>query len=531
MTRTNTSNFKFQRRAVAAIVMAHMAFVPAMAFAQQAPVAPQPAPAPQGPVLQLSMKQAEQMAFESNLGLKGDRLGPDIASENLAAARSAFIPAVFSGLSRGANTRATTSAIEGSSSSITTKSLGANTGVTQLLPWYGSSYSVSYSAGRTESTFEFEKFNPTLSSRLSVQFSQPLLEGFKTDSARNNVKTMERSRQIADVQLEQSMVLTRVQVQQAYLSLVGAIEGLKVAQQNLELARESLRNNKSRVEVGTMAPIIIIQAEAEVASNEEGVILGEGQVATAEDALRALILDPARPDYWQVRIEPTDPIQQQAVEVNVDAAIANALANRTDLIVAKRNLEISDLGIRLLQNQVKPSVDLIANYSATGNGGTQKSFSNEFPPVLQSSVERGLLPTLGDVFRNTNPVWSVGVNAQYPIGKSGNEAALARSRLQKQRDEIALRETEQQIATTVRDAARQVTTGAKRVQVTQVARDAAQKQLDAEQKKFDLSLSTTFELQSRQRDLANAKTRELQAIIAYSRALIIFEAVQKAPVR
>ncbi|HUR22152.1 MAG TPA: TolC family protein [Vicinamibacterales bacterium] len=520
-----------QRRAVTAIVMAHMAFVPAMAFAQQAPVTPQATPVPPGPVLQLSMKQAEQMAFEANLGLKGDRINPDIAAENLAAARGQFIPIVQSGFSRGAVTRATTSAFEGSSSSLTTKSLTAFGRVSQNLPWYGSSFQVQYGGGRTESTDQFAKFNPTLNSSLSINFQQPLLEGFKTDSNRTQVQTAERGRQIADVQLEQSMVLTRVQVQNAYLNLTGAIESLKVAQQNLELARVSLRNNKSRVEVGTMAPIGIIQAEAEVASNEEGVVLGEGQVATAEDALRALIFDPARPDYWQVRIEPTDQIQSQPIEVNVEAAIAAALANRTDLIIAKRQIEVQDLGIRLLQNQIKPTVDLVANYSASGTGGTQNQFTNDFPPVLKSSLERGLATTLADVFKNSQPTWSVGLSGSYPIGKSPTEAALARNRLEKQRAEVQLREDELQVATTVRDAGRQVTTGAKRVQVTQLAREAAQKQLDAEQKKFDLGLSGIFELQSRQRDLANLKTRELQAIIAYNRALIIFEAIQKAPVR
>ena len=528
---TNTSNYTSQRRVVAAIVAAQLTFVPALTFAQQTPPVPQSATAPQGPVLPLSMKQAEQMALEANLGIKADRLGPDIASENLAAARSAFIPIVQSGFSRGAITRATTSAFEGASSSLTTKSLNGNAQVSQLLPWYGSFYSVRYSAGRSESTEQFSRLNPSLTSSLSISFTQPLLEGFKTDSARNAVRINERNRAIADIQLEQQMVVMRYRVQNQYLSLISAIEGLKVAQQNLELARESLRNNKSRVEVGTMAPIGIIEAEAEVASNEEGVILGEASVATAEDALRALIFDPSRPDYWQMRLQPTDTVQVQAIEINVDAAIANALANRSDLIIAKRQIENADLGIKLLENQVKPSVDLQANYSASGNGGTQNSYTNDFPPVLQSSVERGLMPTLGDVFRNTNPTWSVGVNAIYPIGKSGSEAQLARTRLEKQRTEIQLRDAELQIATDVRDAARQVSTGVKRVQVTQLARESAEKQLAAEQRKFDLSLSTTFQLQQRQRDLANARTRELQAIIAYSRALIIFEAIQKAPVR
>lgn len=528
---TNTSNYTSQRRVVAAIVAAQLTLLPALTFAQQTPPVPPTTTAPQGPALPLSMKQAEQMALEANLGLKADRLGPDIASENLAAARAAFIPAVSSSFTQSSVTRATTSVFEGASSSLTTKNLGGSAGVSQLLPWYGSSYRVSYSAGRQESTDEFSRLNPSLSSRLFVEFSQPLLEGFKIDGNRNNVRTAERSRAIADIQLEQQMVLTRVRVQNAYLSLISAIESLKVAQSNLELSRESLRNNKSRVEVGTMAPIGIIEAEAEVASNEEGVIISEASVATAEDALRALIFDPSRPDYWQVSIQPTDSIQVQAIEVNVDAAIANALANRSDLIIAKRQLEISDLNIELLQNQVKPSLDLVANYSASGNGGTQNTYSNDFPPILQSSQNRGLMPTLGDTFRNTNPQWTVGLAATYPIGKSSTEAALAQRRLEKQQREIVLRDAELQIATDVRDAARQVSTGAKRVQVTQVARESAEKQLAAEQRRFDLSLSTTFQLQLRQRDLARAKIGELRAMIEYSRALITFEAIQKAPVR
>ncbi|MEO6223549.1 MAG: TolC family protein [Vicinamibacterales bacterium] len=528
---TSNANTRFQRRVVTAIVIGHLACVPAMAFAQQTSAAPQTPAAPQGPVLQLSMEQAEAMALESNLGLKADRLGPDIAAENLAAARSVFVPALSSFFSRSGTTRASTNVFEGTATSVTNKAMSVSTTVSQLLPWYGGLVSVRWNAGRNASTEEFSRFNPTLNSGINLSFIQPLLEGFKIDSARASVRTAERNRQIADVQLEQSMVVTRVQVRTAYLNLIGAIESLKVAQQNLELSRESLRNNKSRVQVGTMAPIGIIQAEAEVASNEEGVILGEVSVSTAEDALRALIFDPARPDYWQVGIQPTDSIQLQATEVNVDAAIANALANRTDLIVARRLIENTDLNIELLRNQVKPGVDLQLNYAASGTGGTQNNYSNQFPPVLLTSSERGFGSVLGDAFRNTNPQWTVGVAVGYPIGKSSAEAALATRRLEKQRAEIELHDAELQVTTTVRDVARQVTTGAKRVQVTQIARESAQKQLDAEQKRFDLSLSTTFELQSRQRDLANAKTRELRAIIDYRRALIIFEAVQRAPVR
>ncbi len=506
-------------------VIGHLGLMPGAAAAQGAG-----APA-QGPVLTLSMSEAEAMALESNLGLRGDRLGPAIASENLAGARAAFIPSLTSSFSRSSTERASASVFEGTSSSVTNKNITARAGVGQQLPWFGSSFQVSWNAGRSESTEAFSRFNPTLNSGLQLSFTQPLFQGFKIDGARAQLRTAERNRNIADIQLEERMVSTRVQVQFAYLNLIGAIEQLKVSEQNLDLARESLRNNQARVEVGTMAPIDVIEAEAEVASNEEAAIVAESAVDTAEDALRALIFEPTRPDYWQVRIEPTDTIQMQAIDVDVDAAIASALANRTDLIVARRQLENTDLNIELLRNQTHPSVDLQLNYSASGTGGTQNSYSSAFPPVLLSSVERGFSSVLADAFRNTNPAWTVGMSVGYPLGKSSTEASLAARRLEKERAEIALRNGELQVATAVRDAGRQVSTNSKRVQVTQVAKERAQRQLDAEQKRFELGLSTTFQLQSRQRDLATARIRELRAVIDYSRSLISFEAIQKAPVR
>jgi outer membrane protein TolC len=520
----NHSCFCVLRRGVVAVaVFGHLGLLAVPAAAQQTA-------APPGPVLPLSMSQAEAMALESNLGLRADRLAPDIASENLAAARSAFIPAIQSNFSRTSSERASTSVFEGSSSSVTNTTLSARGTISQQLPWYGSNVSLTWNAGRNETSEAFARFNPSLNSGLSIAFTQPLLEGFKIDGARAGLQIAQRNRSIADVQLDQQIVTTRIQVQFAYLNLIGAVEQLKVTEQNLQLSKDSLRNNQARVEVGTMAPIQVIEAEAEVATNEEAVIVAESSVATAQDALRALIFDPARPDYWEVNITPTDTPQLQAVTVDLDAAIANALANRTDLIVARRQLENTDLNIELLHNQTKPSVDLQLNYSASGTGGTQNSYSNGFPPVLLSSVERGFSSVLGDAFKNNNPAWTVGVGVTYPLGKSSTEANLAGRRLEKQRTQIDIGEAELRVTTAVRDAARQVSTNFKRVEVTQVARERALRQLDAEQRRFDLGLSEMFTLQQRQRDLANARLRELRAIIDYSRSLIVFEGVQKAPV-
>lgn len=506
-------------------VLAHFSLVGVTAVQAQQP------PAPTGPVVQLTMAQAEAMALEANLQLKADRLDPAVAAENLAAARAAFNPTLGSSFSRGSSQSPSGSVFEGGGT-VTSTSLSMSTQVTQQLPWFGSNYRLSWNAGRNETSQLGASFNPRLSAGLQFNFTQPLLAGFRVDGQRLQVQTQERNRSIADVQLDERIVTTRVQAQLAYLSLVSAIRQREVAQQNLDLARQQLKDNQARVEVGTMAPIDIIEAEAEVASREEGVIRADSAIATAEDSLRALILEPSRADYWQVRFEPMDTITLQEREINIDAAIETAMRERTDLIVARSQMEITDLSMRVTRNSTLPTANLTLNYSASGTGGTQNFYDNTtFPPVLDRTVARGFGAVVGDSFKNNLPTWSVGLTVSYPVGKSGNEANLARQRIQRQQQDTNLRALELRVVTSVRTVGRELETNFKRVQVTQLARQRAERQLEAEEKKFAVGLSSTFQLQSRQRDLATARINELNATIDYNRSLIQFDAIQKAPVR
>jgi len=508
-------------------VIGHLGLAPNVALAQTAPAAP----APQGPVLPLTMSQAESMALESNPQLRSDRLSPAMAEENLAAARSAFNPSVSAAFSRSSSQSTSSTAFEGGSTIISSGLTGSTT-VRQLLPWYGGGYELTWDAGRRETSQAFASFNPRLTAGLTLSFSQPLLQGFKIDSARAQVDTALQNRAIADIQLDERTISTRASAQNAYLDLVGAIARRGVAAQNLDLANRQLKDNQSRVEVGTMAPINIIEAEAEVANREEAVILAEASIASAEDRLRAIIFEPGRPDYWTIRIEPTDQPSLQPRSINLEDSIKNALENRTDISVQRRLVTISEISLKVTKNDTLPTVDLNARYSASGAGGTQFEYDNSVPerPLL-STTERGFGSVFGDAFRNNLPAWSLGVSVAYPIGKSSVEASLARQRIQLQQQQMDLDNLVLQITNSVRTAARDVDTNFKRVQVTQVAVQRAARQLDAEERRFAVGLSETFTLQQRQRDLASARINELQAIIDYNRSLITFDAIQKAPVR
>jgi outer membrane protein TolC len=133
------------------------------------------------------------------------------------------------------------------------------------------------------------------------------------------------------------------------------------------------------------------------------------------------------------------------------------------------------------------------------------------------------------VFGFQFPSWTVGVTFGYPIGRSAAEAGLARSRLQTQQGRTALQNQELQVTTAVREAGRQVNTNLKRVQATQVARQLAEQRLAAEQKKFNVGMSTTFIVFQAQRELTNARNNELRAIIDYNRSIVDFEAIQEIP--
>ena len=488
--------------------------------------APQGATTPQAQSLPLTMREAVAMALDANLDLKAGRLNPDVAAHSVAIAKSAFLPQVQSTLRKNSQVSQPSDFTQGRSD-ISTGGVSVSAGVSQNVAFYGGSYSVNWLGSRGTQSGGFPSFNPNIYSSLDLAYSQPLLRGMKIDSTRVGVTNAEQRRVITDLQLEQQVVSMEASVRLAYLGLVGAIEGRKVAEQNLDIAETSLRQSKARVQVGQAPQIEIIQFEAQAATARERMIATEAEIARAEDNLRTLILDPARADYWTVRLLPSDQILLEERPVDVDAAVKNALANRLDLKAEQRSLDITNLSLDLSKNSTMPSVDLNVAYSTEGRAGTIYDYASGFPPVVSSATTRTFRGALGDVFGAAYPAWSVGVTVGYPIGRTAEKASYAQGEVAKRQQELGLKQLELEIVREVRDAARQVQNSFQRVQAARVALDATQQQLEAEERRSSVGLSTPLELQIRQRDLANSRINELNARIAYNQALIIFERVQK----
>jgi outer membrane protein len=532
------------RTPAAAVVLALTVFAsgrPVFASEQQTgqppvqpPVAAPAQTAPTGPVLQLTADEAVKLALENNMGLQTERLSPQIQTHALERAEAAYAPVSFVNFRRSANTAPPTDFLSVGVATTTTGTLVTDGGLQQLMRWGGGSYSVSMTGSRQTTDALRAVFSPQLNSAMSAAYTQPLLRNFSIDFNRAAVLQNRNQLTISDLQLQARVTQTARTVRDAYYSMVGAMGSLDVARSSLELANESLRQNKRRVEVGVMASIDIIEAEAEVARVQESVLLAEASVRRLEDILRQLVLNPSQPDFWSVNLRPTDRPVVTAQPISVEAAIDNALKSRTDLAVMRKQLENTDIDIKFSKNQTLPAIDLQARYGLTGIGGTQNQWAGGLDgeiPFIESTSQRSFSDVLRDVFGNEFRNWSVAVSVSYPIGTSTAESSLAQSRLQRQQGQIALRELEVSVVGQVRDAARQVSNSLQRVEATRNAVKFAQIRYDAEQKRVTAGLGSTFQLLNAQQALTNARQQENSAMIDYNRALITFEAIQTAPIR
>ncbi|MBM3777863.1 MAG: TolC family protein [Acidimicrobiia bacterium] len=491
---------------------------------------PAHAQAPAPDVRRLTVDDAVRLALKHNLGLQVARIGPQIQDLAIAQYFAAWNPALTSTLTTASTDTPTSSFLSGAIGDKTTeRRVGGNVGVRQALRWGGGSYSIGWDNARATTTNLFSNYSPILNSSLSLSFVQPLTRNFSIDSIRQQIEVGRRNRDISDLSLDASIVNTTRSVRHAYWELVYAIEALAVQRQSLDLARESLRNTRSRVEIGTQAPIDIVEAEAEVAQRDEAVIVAEAAIGRGEDTLRALIYDPTMPDFWTIRLEPVDRPPFQPIAVDLDGAVRTAIEERTDVRQSRKTLEANDVSIRYFHNQTLPEINAQVDYGLSGLGGTESIRGPGFPGIVIGTSRRDYGSVLGDIFGNAYPRWTVALNVSYPIGSSQQDANLARARLQQSQARTELRNLELRVATEVRDAARTLQTNQKRVASTRASRELAERRLEAEQKKFAAGQSTSFFVFQAQRDLAQAQSTELRAVLDYHTSLVDFESIQEAP--
>ena len=478
-----------------------------------------------GPRIDLTLDEAVARALERNLDLAVQRLNPQVFDLNLAQQLAAYRPTFDTNFQNNSRTNPSSTQLDGGESVISDQ-VTVNSGVSQEVGWGGGRYQVNFNNNRSASTNFFSSFNPSYRSSVQASYTQPLLRGFRIDPIRQGIQVTRINRDIADIDLRQTVTNTVSAVRDAYWELVYATRSVEVQQQALELAEALVRDNEARVEIGTLAPIDVVQARSEAAARRQTLAQAEQALATAELVLKQLIVDGTGDEYWRATLNPIDLPTLSPAPIDLEGTIRRALDERTDLERSRRQLDINEVNLSSMRNQRLPSVDLTGSYQLQGQGGTRFVRSGLGGAVL-TEVPGGINDAFDQLVDLDYPVWTVQLNVSYPIGPSAADAAYARAQLQTQQVQAQLRQLELQVATEVTNAVLQIRAIARRIEAATAARELAEEQLAAEQSRFDAGLSTNFFVVQAQRDLSTAQDTELRAILDQQKALIELDRVQR----
>ena len=488
--------------------------------------APPPAP---GTVVELALDDAVVRALDRNLDIAVERLNPQMFDFSIAALEANYRPTYTSNFGLRNSTQLSRSQTQGGDS-IVTDTLTSNHGFQQNLKWGGSSFAVSFNNNRQAQSDIFALRNPTLNTRFDATFVQPLLRNFRIDGTRSQLQITHLNQQISETTLRATITRTLTNVRNSYWDLVYAIQAADVAERSLALASKLVEDNQARVEVGTLAPLDVVQAQAEQANRRQTVAQTAAARRTAELALKRLIVNGTDDPLWTSSIEPIDRPTFASAPIDVADAVRRALATRTDLETARRQLQANDISLRNLVDQQMPALDLTFNYGLAGIGGPQFFRQGLGGPIDPSrTIPGGFRNALDVLLDRDAPTWNVGLSFSYPIGTSPAEANVARARLQQRQTIAQQRALELQIATEVTNAALQVEATRERLQAANAALTLMERRLEAEQSRFDVGLSTNFFVVQAQRDLRDAQNAELRALLDYRRAQVDFERVQEIP--
>jgi outer membrane protein TolC len=489
-----------------------------------------------GPKVDLSIDEAVQRGSEKNIDIAVARITPRLTDFTLIGLEANYKVNLTSAAANTRTTdlpRVTTQGI-----STPTSSMRENwsAGITQNLWKGGGNYSVAWTNSRLDAQSTVNLRNPQWQSGLTANLTQPLLRGFRIDATRAALQTNRISQTNDEISLQATTISTQANVRNAYWDLVYSVQAVEAAQNSFELASRLVKDNQARVEIGTLAPIDIVTAQAEEATRRQALVQAQATQRTAELALKRLIVSGTDDPLWTSSLNPTDRPPSTPEPINLEAAVTRALAERTDLQQSKNNLRISDINLRNQVDLTRPQLNVTAAYGLAGLGGPFLQRTGAVDPITglggtTTIIPSGYLDALRNITGLDAPTWSVGLTFAYPLGVSSQEANVARSRLSLEQSQANLKALELQIATDVTNAALTVQSSLESVQASAVARELSQKRLEAAQSKFEVGMATNYEVVQAQRDFVDARNNELRANLNYRKALVTFDVSQTVGTR
>ncbi len=475
--------------------------------------------------LSLSLEDCILKALENNLRVAVEVINPGLAEMSVTRAKEIFMPRFD--LNLGARNTESPSFwfLEASDTSIT-KSSDYSVAVVKRIST-GGNLSLSLTGYKSDTNQTFQLINPRYGSTLQLDFSQPLLRDFGYKVNRREILIAQNNLDISQRQFEFVLMETIYSVQDAYWNLVYAIENYNVTEQSLQLAQDLLAKNKKEVEVGKLAEIEILNAEAVVASREADVLQAEALIRKSEDALRNILNLLEVEEIEPKKIIPLDRPSFEKQSISLSGAIRTALSNRPDLTVSRRTIKTKELNLSGAKNQLLPGLDLQFSYWSPGLSGDRLLYldNNPFLGVVIGTEEKSAWNSLWDSIKLKHSNWSINLTLSVPISNFLTKANFITAQMELEQSFLELQNREKQVLLDVRNVVRDIESLAKRYAALKIASRHALKRLEAEEKKLSVGLSTNYFVLQYQEELANTRSQEIKTLVDYNLALARMENV------
>ncbi|MCU1337255.1 MAG: TolC family protein [Bryobacterales bacterium] len=483
----------------------------------------------------LSLSDAIALALENNIDIEVSRYAYPLSDAALLGAQAgigtlSFDPLLTSTLTWGHNANIAVNNITSGGQAVNLSDVRArNVGIQQGFET-GGNLTLGFNNSSATTNSPNINFNPNFQSSLLLQGTQPLLQGFGIAYNTRNIRIAKNNLRLTDYQFELELNTTLNTVIGTYWNLVSAALAVTVAQQTLDQAQRLLNDNKKQLEIGTMAPLDVLQAQQQVSTSETNLITAQTAVEQFEVNLKSLISRNglANTAIADVHIIPTDRITVPDVEPiqPVQDVVATALDHRPELAQQRIQVENSRINVSAAHNALLPQLNLVGSVSNPAAGGPINTINNINPQTLQPIQRVGVPPDLlggySNILRQLFGVptvnYSIGFQVNIPIRNRSAQAAYAQQDLQLRQSELGIQKEVNQIRMDVQNGLIAVKNARARYQAAATASAVSQQVLEAEQKKYELGASTSYAVVQHQTDLANARQAEVAALTAYAQS-------------
>lgn len=471
-----------------------------------------------GGALELSLRNYLELVVANNPDVIVQKLTVEVNRDAITRAYGVFDPLATASFSDTRSIIRSATLLQGATT-LNTLSQPLTLQFQQTLPT-GTQYTILFNDFKTSTNSAFSVYNPELDSSLNFSLIQPLLRGRGTYINMLPV-TIARSRlRAANFNFQDQLIQLLAAAESAYWDLVGARENLRVQRESFKLADAALTRAQKELELGATSPLEIYQPQANRANAELQVSQAQYQLGQFEDALRRQIGADLDPKFRSIPIVLTATLEPppNSTQVDPEEAVATALKTRPDLKFVTQSLDADDLSIKQTADNLRPNLSLTAQFGSSGLGGIYFPETNLINPVPVVPVPGGIGDSLSGTFGFSNPTYGVGLTLQLPIKDRVTSANLADTLVQKKIDAYRRRSTEETIRLQVLTAIQLLNSSKEGIRIATIARDLAQKRVEADQKRYELGATTLFFVLASQTDFITAESNLVNQIINYRRS-------------